>query len=488
VIAARALAVLLLSAAALDAQALKQERRTYCRLLELRAVLLAELRRAPPDARAAVVDRLAQSGDPLQRVATAIATLRGIEPDRPWLQRAGVQTFALPEVLDPDVPLPGRDEPGLQLTAHTPYPLPGIAARIRFELVGPQRVEVGLDREVGAADLSGFGVTTFVPATRLGAGVWRATAIVDLGGEAPRERDLGSSVTFVQRRGFVALREQLVERCLALGDKLDARARAWTVGALAPIERVYQGEPPQGRSRITEQLGAAERVVANLVAGDAPTAGLSGWVAGGLAVGDAAVALLALRLPAGGVFAPGTPLILFMPGVPSWDGAASRPGGLECLDPWPLVDQLESGGFDPEQRFALAVLESPGRQPAPAKALAAAIRELREMYALGPVVLVAVREAGTVAGIALDESAPAPAGLVLVAGGGLGPAELARHARIPILAIPAARDTMSENLLRMPAARAGRVELLPPADRPWCCALGLELAAIERFAATCVRD
>lgn len=480
------LALALAVATALPAQALRQERRTYARVLELRAELAVALRDAPAERRAAVVAALQREEDALTNTARALALARGVEPDAEYLHRAVFQGFALPEVIDTAVPLPGKDEAGVQLTAHTPFRPPGeLPIRLEFVLVGPERASVPFAETYTNDDLSGFRATQFHPATKLAPGAWRADLLVTLDGRKPREQDLVSSAPFFVAHGFVARREQLLDRLAELAPALGPEQRAAGFGALAPVERVYQGEPPQGRSRALQDLANAERVVRNLGDGAAPLQDLRGWVASALPLAGETVALCARRCRETPADTP-RPIVVFMPGVPTWDGVSARPGGLEILDPWSIVDALERAQFDAGQKYELIVLESPGRGPAPGQALTACIETLRRQLGGSRVVLVAEREAATVACLALPELRPHLAGLVLVSGGGLGPREIAAHAELPILAIPAAEHPMSENLLRMPQAAGEatpQLELLPPEQRPWPVALELALGRIEQFVA-----
>ncbi|MCC6670626.1 MAG: hypothetical protein IT458_06175 [Planctomycetes bacterium] len=468
-----------LAAAAPPAQVLKQERRTYARVQELRAQVLAEWHGADAARRAAAAAALLgdMRGDPFLPLAEALAALRGVRADDAFRFRLGVQCFALPEVLDRDAIA------NLSITMHTPVRIEigqSVSFRVRIRDAKGGEVWTGaIERDTGPEDLAYYRATVDVPAAGFADGSYRVEVDACLADQEPRATDPAIGATVHVLRGFKARAEKVLGA--AAEERDDRELKALVQGVAAPVARVYQGEAPWSARSPVRDLEVAERVLANVAAGRAPLAGVRGRVdlMVPLAGGDALP--LDLRLPAG---ADAVGLVVGVAGVPRYDAVWSRPTAPTATPGGWLADLLEASELAVDPTLALASLESPGRVADAGAALRAAVHTLRRWLAFpaGAVVVLGEREGAAVALTAALDEPGLIRGVGLVGGGSLSSAELARLATVPILAVPTAGAPGRENLLRLARLAESRpagaeVRLLDLDPLPW--PLGLPLALPE---------
>ena len=186
------------------------------------------------------------------------------------------------------------------------------------------------------------------------------------------------------------------------------------------------------------------------------------------------------------------PLVLFMPGAPTWNHVGRRPRWPQSLAPGFLVEMLKATGFDRDGRFQLAVLESPGRVPKIMDALGSVMATLPKVVSFDKrrVFLVGDRQgASCLASLAVGEP-KACRGLVVCNGGvealtlnNLGNGKLEG---LPTLVVPGHGHPGSEQALRhhkiaVEEGKADHVTVLDGDTLPWPIALPLAAARIEAF-------
>ncbi|MEZ5962683.1 MAG: hypothetical protein R3F56_02440 [Planctomycetota bacterium] len=489
----------------LAAQPVRQERRTVA----WHAEQLLDLWRQARQVHGADADALDvalssdQEGNPFLPLARLRARLAGVACDADFVARALVHVNALPEVVDPDVPEDGNaDVPfRLHVTLHTPF-RPSEERPFTFALdlrdaAGKEvwRGEIG---PYGAAALAMFEATTAIPMKDLPNGWYELTARAGLGEDAvpPRVHDPVGRARVLLQRGFVARALALGERATArLASCDDAGVRAAVYGAIAPVHRVYTGEANDGSPDLEGDLRHAVRVLDNLDADRPVLAGATEFF--DLAV-ELAPAPAADRLPIQAharvrlaAAAGPVPLVLFVVGAPTWDGALARPSAVRTLPPGFLAQALLASGFDAERARVVAVVQSLAELEDPTAALGKVVRTLVALARVDParVLLVGERDAAqfvlacTRPGVLPD----VPRGVVAVAGGGLDRAQVEALGPTRILAVPARGHLSAENLRRtrqfaVDAGHPERVRLLL-AERAWPWALPMALPTIAQFAA-----
>ena len=107
---------------------------------------------------------------------------------------------------------------------------------------------------------------------------------------------------------------------------------------------------------------------------------------------------------------------------------------------------------------------------------------LRKMLPVGEVVLVGEREGALAAVQTVVETTDLAVGVVLIAGGSLGPADADTLAgQVRMLCIPATGYPGNHNLRRLADLLEKGVEMLDAGGRPWPMALGISAREIEGF-------
>jgi hypothetical protein len=376
----------------------KRERRTHTWVMELRLQVWEECRsqlEARPELLAQVAAELASEsrGNPLLPLARALARARGVAADAAFELRAGVQCLASPEVVD------GERYPHVALTMHTPYRLSfegAVAFRLRvLDDAGEVVWRGDIAHDTAPDDLTRFRATVQVPVAEWPDGAYRVEAELLLDGAGPRAADPRSRARFCVRRGFPAAVQALQRRAAELSRAAAPGALAAVHGAMAELHGLYAGEPRRGQGTAGADLERARAILDNVAEGREPLAGLRGWADLAVATGAGEAVEVSVRLPADGADAspPPRPLLLVVPGSPTWDGGWSRPTSPASASPHWLRDALEAFDFDREQRCVLAVMESPGRVRELDGAIAAVVAHLREGFGAGDeLLLVGERE------------------------------------------------------------------------------------------------
>lgn len=486
--------------------------RHWAWLQQQRRILLADLKDRPQARRAAVALALADCSEqlPLLTIARAIATARGVVADAGFLYRAGLQVYALPEVLEK-----GRQ---LSVTVHAPYS--GLTGKLpqpkkfRFELkVTNAKGEVVHRDRIAESDqfheLRQFLSVSNMKLTDLPEGRYVVHVDTILDGEPARVTDLPLRVpiSILYDYGDRAGAFRLVaanQKLLATISKLAPVPRAVLHGASEYGSRAWFGTPGVSPADAIPDLLRAEHILQNVDAGAFPLRGVGGRVTIALPVPgnrpeEKEVVFVTLRLPAAGLPAKdsmawqtlaGKPLVLVMSAVPSLDHRDRRPSFPNYALPSYLAESLHLVGFDASGEFQLAVVESPGRVPNTRRALEALLRQLPDVFPFDPDRLVLVGDGHGATGMA-DLALKIPErvrGLVLVNGtGGLATNQLRVLRQHPILIIPGHGKVRPDDLDRFRryakyAEKTTELEIRDDRKWPWCIALPLAAPQIQAFA------
>jgi pimeloyl-ACP methyl ester carboxylesterase len=179
-----------------------------------------------------------------------------------------------------------------------------------------------------------------------------------------------------------------------------------------------------------------------------------------------------------------------VPGAPAHDAHSARPTSPQSLPPEAMARELELARFDQEHRFAVAVLESPGRLPSAADAIADVAKALQARFALGSIAVLGEREGAVAASLCVRKHPGLVRALGLVAGVTIGPELFTGPAAPRGLAVPATGHASTENLSRLrKGAPAPALTWLDDAGaRPWPIAVGLEARALADFVVFATRD
>jgi len=497
-----AVALLGTLAAALPAQAVRQERRTVAWREDLLQRLWLQ-GRAAPAADAAAIDAALlgdQAGNPFAPLARAAALAAGVDCDAAFTNRYQIHVNALPEVVDPDVPEDGdaRVPYRLHVTMHTPYRLAttdAVAFAVELRDAAGEAVWRGRVEPHGAADLAMYAATVAVPMQALPDGPYEVVARATIGEAAPRAHDPVGTAQMLLQRGFVARARELgVRTTELLASSDDVAVRAALYGAIAPVHRVYTGEASDGTPDLAADLRHAVRVLDNVAGHRRPLANATGFfdVAVELAPAPAPNQLPSqlharVRLPAAGDGA--APLVLFVVGAPTFDGALARPASVRSLPPGWLAQALVAADFDAERRWVCAAVQSVADLDDPVGALAKVIATLGALTAIDGVVLVGEREAANaVLACARPGVLPAPpCGVVVVAGGMLAAAEVEKLETTRVLVVPGRGHLSRENQRRLVqlAQDAGHGDRVRVLEREWAWpwALRMALPEVASFAA-----
>ena len=383
--------LLILAAEVLPGQVLKGDRRHFAWLEKLRRGVLGQLMERPNDR--ALRDRVAKllvkhPGDrsPLGTLGHAYAALQRVKgddgnvqaalADEALLFRHSLMLFAMPEIVDPS-----RDPEkfgNVGITVHLPrgVVLTGKASfRLRVLDAGGKEVHrsmLGEDKVPG--DLRSFQTSQKVAILKYAEGRYRAVVDVIVNGQEPRDHDPVLSVVFHVRRDFLSRFEGVVNHARKLVPGLHETDGGVLAGVLREVKRVFFGEPGLDPASAAADLGRAERVAANLRAKRPALHGMRGWVPVDLPGKDALQVAVrmdhATKLAKPSATSAPTssrptagrrPLVIFVPGVPSWDRDENRPGSPPSTAPLYVAAQLDVAKFDQDARCQVVVCESPGR-------------------------------------------------------------------------------------------------------------------------------
>jgi hypothetical protein len=477
----------LILAGALAASAAAQpaeDRRAHAWIEDLRLELALACRgqsSAALDAVAAELAADAAAGNPALPLARAFARLRGVAADERFVFRFALQCLATPEICDV-----GEFE-HVHLTMHLPYALPApgeLAFVLRIiDAAGAEIWRGRIAEPTAVDDLLRWRATTRAPLASVADGAYSVAVDVLIDGEPPRPTDQRPATRFYVRRGFPTRASELETTLAELTRDAGRGVLERAAGAFEPLRRLYHwtGEVP-GRHGSLEALAHLERVVDNLRARREVWHGLRGWAPAIVPTGPGESAQLEVRLPP----EPGPrPLLLLVPGAPAWAPQWARPVEPRSTHPRWVRRLLEETGFDPQHRFQVAVMESPGCYASGAGALRAVVAWLREAFgAAPPLVLVGEREGAAAIALALAEQPDLAAGAALIAGGSLARETLERTALQRLLLVPGAGHPANANLLRIGALADGtRVRVAALRPQPWCLAMALSLDEVLALAA-----
>lgn len=493
-------------AAGLPAQAVKVERFAFARLQELRIELLRATLAADAATQAAVAARTAAvpSGNPFADLAEALALARGIEIDDAFRLRAGLLVMALPEVVDPDVMA------AVHVTVHAPRVVPEVGPCV-FELELHDGDEVVRRARIAEPteleDLLRFRATTPIDVHELPDGEYRLTVRTLVDGESPQEgHAVPLEVPVWVSRGFKARADRLplavdatserVAHARAVADSIpesrrDTSSQAMLTAAVWQVVRSYSGEPRAPGVDPIADLEQAEAVLAALRADRSGVAAALGSGRERALLGfpiESAdepfdVGLVSVPVP-GEVPEGGLPLVLVVPGAPTWNRDAKRPLSPRTAPPEVALRMLRLGGMATVPADHLVcVMESPGRHASASAAVGTALRFLVDVLPVDRdrVFLVGEREGGYAAGRTALAEPELVAGVALVAGGGFSASELERLGDDRILVAPAHGHPSTPALLWLAARGSERIEALPSAGIAWPIALGQHAREIEAF-------
>jgi hypothetical protein len=227
-------------------------------------------------------------------------------------------------------------------------------------------------------------------------------------------------------RGYQARAEQ------AMGaskqhENLPPLAAAHVQGALAAVTRAYHGEAFAGRSDAVRDLLRLEAVLANVADKRAVAEGLGND------------RLLALPVPGGPSLgcvlqlhpSLDRPLVVWIAGLPTYDGEMVRPAAPATRDPGWTARELADFGTTHEVH--VACLESPGGGRDYGTALRHALATLAELVpGAGKPLLVCEREAAAAAALFVPDLQPLVRGFVLVGSGAMGTRALQALGELPV--------------------------------------------------------
>ena len=500
--------MLALALASLPAQVTRQERRIVAHHAELLHGLWASARIGPPESWSQLDDALVSEalGAPFAPLARALAARAGVPCDDGFLTRCVVYVNALPEIVDPQALPQAFEDPEhttpyrLHVTLHTPSRLAEtrpLSFALELRDAAGKVAWVGQLGPATSADLATFATTVAIPVQALPDGPYEVSAAVRIGDQAPRSTDPTARARVMVQRGFAARARKVTDEIAALlARPLMAGDRAALLGAAATVQRVYTGDASDGAPDLAVDLQLVDEVLANVTAERPALYGVHAFVtlavqlASGTAPHPASKRVcLRLRPPAPSDTLVGAPIVLFLVGSPTWDGAWSRPTDARTMPAGWLTRALLAAGFDAPASWACAVMESEGDLDNPTEAVGKVLEAIGAAVPvdLGRVVLVGEREgAVTMLSAARQKYLPQPpCGVVCVAGGALSPGEIGLLDHTSLLLVPARGHTSDENLRRLvelahAAGRADRAQVVEP-PRAWPWALPCALSRIEAF-------
>lgn len=471
-----------------------RERWSYLHLENRRAELLRELAGRAASVRDEVAARLhAPDQDaPFVRIAKALAIARGVPADDAFVLRAALCVFVLPEVADPISSNEQCRVTNVSLMLPCNLALPaGFAVELEVRKIAGDTVwkhRFGSDALLEDLRMALVGAT--VPCGDLDDGAYELHVRTMIGDAGPRAQDPVLRWTMHVQRGYQARCEKALARWREGASALSPLARAQLEGLAAPVLAEYHGEAFDVGSVAAADLANLEAGLANIGAGRAVLDGFVGDVLTATPGKDRPLACV-LRLPAGLPAAErrgARPLVVVAAATPAYD-ALTRP--IAPATRGPRWQAAELAGLGADGRFDVAFLESPGAARDYAPDLVAALDALREVYGTGdrPVVLVADREAATIASLHFAKLAPRLRGIVLVGSGGMTGKVLDGLGSCAVRLVPLFGHPGGDSLRRSldharRAASEGRrldVDQLLDFEPPWLFGPPLAAPAIASF-------
>ncbi|MHC5062664.1 MAG: hypothetical protein ACYTG5_01665 [Planctomycetota bacterium] len=494
-----ALSLVLCLADQLSAQAaLQLERQAYRRLELLRADILRACLEGDMEQRNQVARILAEDRAGSDYLATlrALAFVSGQEADQEFVNRAGIIPLVLPHVVDPEV------DTKIYCTMYAPRRLTGLG-KVVFDisLEDASGKEIGrqlVTESTSLEELLRFRPSTEFPLAEEEPGRFRIQVRTLLDERPPGSDDLVMSEDFDVLPGFASRVKRIQERVASLElESFDLLTRAIITGAYWQTLYILQGDPAVPAD---DPIGDLERLEAilNNVQSDMPALfGLAGRMTLGLPAVAATegrirsqdLAQVSVDLPRGESRDVEKPLLLFVAGRPAW-GFQYRPQTPKTRRPEWLLNQLRIAGFDAEDRYHVAVMESAGRYEHASRAVARVLESLHEILPVknGKVILIGEREGAWAVGRAVTRDQASCAGLVLVTAAAIAKPDLESLAGLHILGVTGRGHPGNAGLLNLSRISKdsevlGSLRVLSEADRPWPIALAISAAEIEAFAA-----
>ncbi|MGE0142033.1 MAG: hypothetical protein AB7I19_02695 [Planctomycetota bacterium] len=488
----------------LRAQPLRAERQSFARLMQLRSELLDAWLRSDPERRADLAEAFAAAddSDPFAATMSALAAADGRALDFLARVRGGTVLLALPEVVD------GERFQAVHATLWSPRRLPDELPPlvVEFELLeadGKPIARSRVDRRTAPDDLTRYRAKAELPLEDRTPRRLRVRALVALGDSEPaliHEKEVFLQPDFAKRAEKLPMLLLGTAPDVARHDgvfaTLPSSARvglpAASLRALTwSVEQPFSGEPRLPNAHPLEDLMAAEAFRDALREGEDAFAALKGRrtiavplgerSAAGSPLGDHAMVSIdfdAVRADrASGVR---RPLVLVLPGTPSWSARLHRPDSPKSLHPAWTVEALRRVDFDSRGRGHLVVMESPGRFRSAVGAVLDVLEQLREFLPIDEVLLVGEREGGyAVARAAL--SAPGVARrVVVIDGGGVTRADLEQREDVEFLVVGSNASASLEAVTKL-AEATGRARWRPVGAVPWPIVMPSAHDAIEEF-------
>jgi hypothetical protein len=467
----------------------------YMHLEERRHELASALTSATSERREAVAKLLGEpdGGLPIVPLANAMAAVRGVEADPPFVLRTLVASYVLPEVVDPDGNHPScRD---VAVTAFLPFPMP-LPGALSFavevdDAAGKTVFRGAIERDTSLDDLRSARPALTVPGKELPDGRYRMRLVTRIDGEGPRATDPQLAWTFHVLRGYQHRAEAAMGGARDLAPRLARAEREVLTGLSSAVLRAYTGEAFVGASDAVAELRrleAAVRVGAGAEAASEPrfVPPPERCVPLWLEIGDAEP----LRCWLQRATERERPLVVVVSGSPAYDATLRRPAGPAVRDPaW---TRRELGDFGSGDDWHVACVQSPGDGRNFVGSLTKALPRLIEHAGSGgqPVALVCEREAAAAVALQLPQLAPRPAAIVLIGSGGMPAATLEALGATPVRVVRLAGYPGSDGLQRIREYLAVRptttpldLDWLVPQELPWPSALPLVREPLRAFLA-----
>lgn len=470
---------------------LYRERWSDLHLELLRERVLHESRGRDRDTLRRVAELLAEpdGGIAFGPPARALAHLRGVPCDDPFLFRAAVSVFLLPEIVDPEAGLEQCRRLNATLFLPITLPAPG-PVTFEVEALDPagatvHRAEVTADTAV--EDLRMARPSAAVPGAELADGRYRLRVKTLFDAEGPRPQDPVLEHGFTVLRGYQARADEARARAAVLAAAQPPQQRALLLGLLGEVHRAYGGEAFEGQSDAQADLERLERALANLGDGRPLLSGMHGRVPVALPTGGEEVLGAVLELPPQD--AGPRPLLVIAGGAPAYDPTGRRP--IAPASRGARWTARRVGDLGLGDLCHVAWLQSPGGGLPYAKALPVALAALRELLPHdGRTVLVLELHSATAASFAAGFLREHATGVVLVGAGAFPADALQRLGGLRMLGVPLDGHPSSRGLEFTAATAAGehgavdwqgRFELVPDRPRPWTFGAAAARSEIEAF-------
>lgn len=432
---------------------------------------------------------------PFRPACEALASLRGVKCDEPFLLRGTLGAYVLPEVVDPAAAK--EDCRQLHVTALLPYAMP-IPSDIRFvvevfDKAGARASAVEFGSGAQLEDLRMGYSHVEVPASDLADGAWRVRLSTWIDGKGPRDSDPVVEHTFHVLRGYQRRVEAAQQKILAAERGLPPVEQALLRGLLLEINRAYAGEAFDGDSDAVADLARAERALANLAAEKPLLDGLRTILPAALPSGGGEPVSAVLRWPTQGGGAPKRPLVCVLPGAPALDPRGRRPSAPEARTARWACRRVGDLGLGDE--WPVLWLQSQSTAMSYAKALPTALECAHALLPTDGTTIFVTELESSVAICFADALLGSARALVLCGAGAFARPQLESRAKLPILGIPLTGHPSSASL-QFTADVADRIRadggssafrLAADRPRPWVGGLAsakAEAAAFVRESAT----